>query len=141
VSNESQKGQTGGVPLNAISAAPLLRPNEASHHAQRFIGQQVREHYRAAGKQIEWEHPIYGFAWDMLSQPEEKPKTLFTLFGEECVEAIRETKNGVPVKENASFNFLQQQLFDTFGTILPTEWFEKWLVEQEWDELRLNDFQ
>lgn len=124
---------------------PILPSDEANAHAMRYLGQQVREHYEETGKQLPFENPHGSLpSWDQLFNfipPEEKPQSMFSLFGQECADSIREAKTGVPLDENVRYQSLQKHVQDTFGTRLPKEWFEGWILGQEWSDERLDNFQ
>ena len=125
---------------NKCLSIPILSPYDADTHAVRYLGQQVRAHYSETVKQLAWEYP-HGSFLASIPYPEEKPQSMFSLYGQECVKSIKEAQTGIPIEENISFNHLQKSLETTFGSKLPTEWFEKWILKQEWNEERLGHFQ
>lgn len=122
---------------------PILSSKEADVHALRYMGSQVREHYEATGKQLVWENPLGSFGEHPLgyTAPEEKPRSMFSLFGEECANSIREAKTGVPLEENAHYEKLQDHVQSIFGIKLPVEWFSEWILTQSWSDERLDNFE
>lgn len=122
---------------------PILSSSEADVHALRYMGSQVREHYEATGKQLAWENPLGSFQEQPLgyTASEEKPRSMFSMFGEECADSIREAKTGVPLEENMHYEKLQDHVQSVFGIKLPIEWFSEWILTQSWSEERLDNFE
>ena len=138
------KGEVISPDTAVFIPMPILTANEANRHAMRFLGQQVREHYKSTGKQLSYENPNINLsAWnqDPYVPPEEQPTSVFTILGEECVEAIHEAKSGVLPNESIKLKNLQNHIQTIFGTPLPMKWFETWIFSQEWHEDRLEHFQ
>lgn len=127
-----------------IQHEPIQKITQAESNIQalRYIGEQVREHFNAEGRQLVFENPAGAIGGVINNNlPEAKPESAFSLLAKELAESVKEAKGGVPVEDNKSFQMLQSDAKATFGAELPEEWFTKWIADQEWDNKRLDNFQ
>lgn len=119
-----------------------MTQGEMNINALRYIGEQVRSHFNAEGRQLAFENPngyIESKVFNNL--PEAKPESAFSVLAEELAESVKEAKTGVPLEKNKSYQILQEDAKATFGSEIPTKWFTDWIAGQEWDEKRLGNFQ